>query len=65
MPRIRPGYPVDYGTGHILFAGETAGFLNPLMVCEAYRKRTEKLKSYIQRKWSLVGRMAGTFREMS
>lgn len=30
MPRIRPGCPVDYGLGRILFAGEIAGFLNPM-----------------------------------
>lgn len=30
MPRIRPGCHVDYGVGRILFAGEVAGFLNPM-----------------------------------
>lgn len=30
MPRILPGCPVDYGKGRILFAGEAAGFLNPM-----------------------------------
>jgi flavin-dependent dehydrogenase len=30
MPRIMPGCPVEYGCGKILFAGETAGFLNPM-----------------------------------
>lgn len=30
MPRIQPGCPVDYGKGRILFAGEAAGFLNPM-----------------------------------
>lgn len=30
MPRIRPGCPVDYGVGRILFAGEIAGVLNPM-----------------------------------
>ncbi len=39
-------------------------FDNPSMACEAYRQSTEKLKSYMQRQWSLVGGMAGTFREM-
>ena len=29
-----------------------------------YRQSTENLKSYMQRQWSLVGGMAGTFREM-
>ncbi len=30
MPRIQPGCPVLYGKGRVLFAGETAGFLNPM-----------------------------------
>ena len=30
MPRIRPDFHVDYGKGRVLFAGETAGFLNPM-----------------------------------
>lgn len=30
MPRILPGCKIDYGKGRILFAGETAGFLNPM-----------------------------------
>lgn len=30
MPRILPGCPIDYGTRRILFAGEIAGFLNPM-----------------------------------
>ncbi len=30
MPRIFPGCQVDYGVGRILFAGEVAGFLNPM-----------------------------------
>lgn len=30
VPHIRPGCRVDYGVGRILFAGETAGFLNPM-----------------------------------
>ncbi len=30
MPRIRPGCPVAYGMGRMLYAGETAGFLNPM-----------------------------------
>ena len=90
MPHIRPGCRVDYGVGRILFAGEVAGFLNPMgegisagvesgycaasavaghfdnpeTVREAYRQSTENLKSYMQRQWSLVGGMTGTFREM-
>ncbi len=90
MPYIRPGCRVDYGVGRILFAGEIAGFLNPMgegisagmesghcaasaimehfdnpqMACEAYRQSTENLKFYMRRQWSLVGGMAGTFKEM-
>lgn len=30
MPHIHPGCAVDYGTGRILFAGDIAGFLNPM-----------------------------------
>jgi flavin-dependent dehydrogenase len=30
MPQIIPGCPVEYGIGRVLFAGETAGFLNPM-----------------------------------
>lgn len=30
MPRIIPGCPIDYGVGRIFFAGEIAGFLNPM-----------------------------------
>ena len=30
MPRIVPGCPIEYGKGKVLFAGEAAGFLNPM-----------------------------------
>lgn len=30
MPSIRPGCAIDYGIGRVLFAGEVAGFLNPM-----------------------------------
>ncbi|MBP3544400.1 MAG: NAD(P)/FAD-dependent oxidoreductase [Lachnospiraceae bacterium] len=30
MPHIRPGCKIDYGVGRIFFAGEIAGFLNPM-----------------------------------
>lgn len=30
MPRVLPGCPVVYGDGRLLYAGETAGFLNPM-----------------------------------
>ena len=90
MPHIRPGCPVMYGQGRVLFAGEAAGFLNPMgegisaamesgccaaraivdhfddldMLYADYRRDTQPLKSYMERQWSFVGRMAGTFSEM-
>ncbi len=30
MPHILPGCHVDYGVGNVMFAGEVAGFLNPM-----------------------------------
>lgn len=30
MPHIQPGCNIDYGVGRLLFAGEAAGFLNPM-----------------------------------
>lgn len=30
MPQVLPGCPMDYGAGRVLFAGEAAGFLNPM-----------------------------------
>ena len=30
MPRIKPGCAINYGMGRVLFAGERAGFLNPM-----------------------------------
>ena len=30
MPQVQPGCPIDYGIGRVLFAGEIAGFLNPM-----------------------------------
>lgn len=30
MPHIRPNCNIDYGYGNVLFAGENAGFLNPM-----------------------------------
>ncbi len=44
--------------------GKGCSFDNPQVACEAYRQSTENLKSYMQHQWSLVGGMAGTFREM-
>lgn len=37
---------------------------NPSIACEAYRQSTKNLKSYMQRQWSLVGGMAGMFRNI-
>lgn len=91
MPHIRPGCPVAYGQGRMLFAGETAGFLNPMgegisagmesgccaaraiadhfddldRIYDAYRRDTQQLKSYMERQWNFVGRMAGTFSDMT
>ncbi len=90
MPRIRKGCPITYGKGRVLFAGEIAGFLNPMgegissgmesgccaanaianhfdsldMVYADYQSNTRQLKSYMERQWSFVGRMAGTFSGM-
>ncbi|MCI8610326.1 MAG: NAD(P)/FAD-dependent oxidoreductase [Clostridiales bacterium] len=90
MPHIRPGCPISYGHGRVLFAGEVAGFLNPMgegisagmesgycaaqaianhpdslnMIYADYQKNTQRLKSYMERQWSFVGRMADTFWEM-
>ena len=30
LPHIRPNCKIDYGCGNVLFAGENAGFLNPM-----------------------------------
>lgn len=30
MPCVRPGCAIDYGIGRVLFAGESAGFFNPM-----------------------------------
>lgn len=30
MPYIRPGFKIEHGTSRVLFAGEAAGFLNPM-----------------------------------
>ncbi len=76
--------------GRVLFAGEIAGFLNPMgegisagmesgccvahaiarhfdsldMIYADYQRDTQQLKSYMERQWNFVGRMAGTFSEM-
>ena len=74
----------------MLFAGEIAGFLNPMgegisagmesgccaahaianhfdsldMIYADYQRDTQQLKSYMERQWNFVGRMADTFSEM-
>lgn len=88
MPHIYPGCPIDYGVERVLFAGEIAGYLNPMGegisagmesgYCAAcaiagyfgdleaiyadYQQNTGNLTSYMIRQWSLVGKMADTFR---
>ncbi len=90
MPHIRTGCPVTYGRGQVLFAGEIAGFLNPMgegisagmesgycaahaiashfgsldMIYADYQRDIQQLKSYMERQWNFVGRMADTFSEM-
>lgn len=90
MPHILPGCDITYGQGRVLFAGEAAGFLNPMgegisagmesgycaaqaiakhfdypdMARADYRQAAKPLKSYMERQWDFVGRMAGTFAEM-
>ena len=90
MPHIRPGCSVTYGQGRVLFAGEIAGFLNPMgegisagmesgyhvahaianhfdtldMIYADYQRDTQQLKSYMERQWNFVGRMADTFSDM-
>ena len=49
--------------GTVFFRSNRKG-RNPKMACVAYQKSTVNLKTYMQRQWSLVGGMAGTFREM-
>ncbi len=39
-------------------------FDNPQMAYGVYKRGIENLRSYMQRQWSLVGWLAGTFREM-
>ncbi len=90
IPHVHPGCHVTYGQGQVLFAGEVAGFLNPMgegisagmesgycaahaianhfnsldMIYTAYQRDTQQLKSYMERQWNFVGRMAGNFSEM-
>ena len=90
MPHIQPGCSITYGQGRVLFAGEIAGFLNPMgegisagmesgycaanaianhfdaldMIYADYQRNTQQLKSYMERQWGFVGRMACTFSAM-
>lgn len=90
MPHIHPGCNVDYGKERIFFAGEIAGFLNPMgegisagmesghclatammnnfnnadMISAEYQNLTARMKSYMERQWSLVAGMTDTFAEM-
>ena len=95
MPQIMPGCPVEYGCGRVFFAGETAGFLNPMgegissglesgyaaakaiegigLSCDLdlktlyslYQDYTSGLRVYMQRQWSIVANLSGTFRHMA
>jgi flavin-dependent dehydrogenase len=95
MPQIMPGCPIEYGHSRVLFAGETAGFLNPMgegissglesgyAAAKAiegidlsgyldlktlhllYQDYTSELIDYMQRQWSIVANLSGTFRHMS
>ncbi len=58
------GISAGMESGYCVACAIMEHFDNPKMACEAYRQSTENLKSYMQRQWSLVGGMAGTFREM-
>lgn len=58
------GISAGMESGHCAACAITEHFDNPQVACEAYRQSTENLKSYMQRQWSLVGRMTGMFREM-
>ena len=55
---------VGMESGYCAASAVMEHFDNPETVREAYRQSTENLKSYMQRQRSLVGGMAGTFREM-
>ena len=59
------GISAGMESGYCAASAVMEHFDNPEVVREAYRQSTENLKSYMQRQWSLVGGMAGTFREMA
>lgn len=62
--------PMDEGISAGMESGYCAAcaiiehFDNPKVACKAYQQSTENLKFYMQCQWSLVGGIAGTFREM-
>ena len=58
------GISAGMESGHCTAYAIMEHFDNPSMACEAYRQSTENIKSYMLRRWSLVGGMAGTFREI-
>ena len=58
------GISAGMESGYCVAKAFMENFDNPETVREAYRQSMENLKSYMQRQWSLVGGMAGTFREM-
>ena len=58
------GISVGMESGYCAACAIMKNFDEPQIVYEVYKQSTENLKSYMQRQWSLVGGMAGTFREM-
>jgi len=58
------GLSAGMESGYCAASAITEHFDNPQMVYEVYKQSTDNLKSYMQRQWSLVGGMAGTFKEM-
>ncbi len=64
MNPMGEGISAGMESGYCAASAVMEHFDNPETVREAYRQSTENLKSYMQRQWSLVGGMAGTFREV-
>jgi len=58
------GISAGMGSGYCAVSAIMKHFDNPQMAYEVYSRSTENLKSYMQRQWSLVGGMAGTFRKV-
>lgn len=55
MQHIRPGCCIDYGIQHVLFAGEAAGFLNPM---------GEGISAAMESGYELAGAVAGHFDDL-